>query len=303
VGEPRDTLAAFVDVLAAALDDHEATGEELARRVHLSRCHFDRVIAATAGEPPARFRRRVLLERAAYRLVTSAGTILDVAVEAGYSSHEAFTRAFNRAYGLTPARWRTQPGRWQLDAPNNVHFHPPSSLRLPANEKVSSMDLLLNMVRHHVWLVGEMVARAETLSDEQLDTRIELSVEGIDADPTLRSLLSRLVGQMAMWNAAIAGTEYDFAVERGETVAHMSVRLAEVGPVFVGHVRDAVHDGRLEEALLCPGETVEVYTLGGVIAHVLTFAAFRRTLVAGALHDAGIDDLDIDPVQWVAQRA
>src|SRR3979490_1266607 len=63
-----DTFAAFVHVLAQALDDHEATGEELARRVHLSRFHFDRVFAATAGETPGAFRRRVLLERAAYRL-------------------------------------------------------------------------------------------------------------------------------------------------------------------------------------------------------------------------------------------
>jgi len=302
--EPADTFAAFVEVLAGALDDHEATGEELARRVHLSRYHFDRVIAATAGESPARFRRRVLLERAAYRLVTSGSTILDVALEAGYSSHEAFTRAFIRAYGVAPARWRRQPSRMQIEAPNDVHFHPPGSLRLPARTKVSSMDLVLKMVEHHVWLVDQMLARAAMLSDEQLDTRIELSVEGVDDDPTLRSLLSRLVGQMDMWNAAIAGREYDFAVERGESVPHMRVRLSEVGPSFVSMVTDACEHGRLEEALVCPGEPIEVYTVGGVIAHVLTFAAHRRTLVAGALHDAGFDDLDGgDPIRWVAQPA
>lgn len=37
-----DTFTAFVDVLAEALDDHEASGEDLALRVHLSRFHFDR---------------------------------------------------------------------------------------------------------------------------------------------------------------------------------------------------------------------------------------------------------------------
>lgn len=187
----NDTFIAFVDVLADALDDHEASAQDLATRVHLSRFHLDRVIAATAGEPPAAFRRRVLLERAAYRLVTSDRTVLDIAIEAGYGSHEAFTRAFTRAYGVSPTRWRRRPTQIQIDAPNDVHFHPPGSLRLPGRTEVGPMDLLNKMVEHHVWLVGEFVSRAATLTDEQLDVPIEISVEGVDDAPTLRSLLSR----------------------------------------------------------------------------------------------------------------
>ena len=49
-----DTFVAFVDVLADALDDHEATGEDLAARLYLSRYHFDRLISSVAGEPPRR---------------------------------------------------------------------------------------------------------------------------------------------------------------------------------------------------------------------------------------------------------
>ena len=74
-----DTFAAFIDVLAESLDDHDASGDELAARLHLSRFHFDRMISAAAGEPPAALRRRVLMERAAYRLVTTDRTVLDVA--------------------------------------------------------------------------------------------------------------------------------------------------------------------------------------------------------------------------------
>jgi len=44
-----------------------------------------------------------------------------------------------------------------------------------------------------------------------------------------------------------------------------------------------------------------VFTHGGMVAHVLTFAVHRRTLVCGALIDAGIADLgDSDPMRWVA---
>lgn len=301
-----DALTAFVDLLAQVLDEPATTGAELARRLHLSRFHAGRVIAAAAGEPPARLKRRVLLERAAYQLVTSDRTILDVAVEAGYSSHEAFTRAFVRAYGTAPARWRLRPSRIELPAPNDVHFHPPAGLRLPGRRKVTSMDLVVRIVEHNVWLIGQMLDRAGRLSDAALDEPISLSVEGVDSDPTLRSLLSRLVGQLDMWTATMTGRSYDFAVEQAEGVAAMRARLAGVGSRFVAEVRRACEQGRLEDMVVCPGSSpqeTEVYTYGGMIAHVITYAAHRRTLVAGALHDAGVTDLDEDPIRWIAEPA
>lgn len=106
---PSDTFAAFVDQLASAMRDDEAgalTGEELASRISFSRFHFDRMIRSVAAEPPAAFRRRILLERAAFRMVTTGAALLEIAVDAGYGSHEAFTRAFTRAFGTGPADWR-----------------------------------------------------------------------------------------------------------------------------------------------------------------------------------------------------
>ena len=219
-----DHFTSFVDVLAEALDDHEVTSEDLAARLYLSRFHLDRIVASVAGESPSRFRRRILLERSAYRLLTTRRTILDVAVEAGYGSHEAFTRAFTRAYGVGPGQWRTRPTSIQIEAPSDVHFHPPGSLRLPAEKKVTPMDLLTRMVEHHIWLTSEMVRCSEQLSDAQLDEPIELNVD--DDHQTIRSLLSRLVGQMGMWNAAMANREYDWSVEEHESVASLRARLA-----------------------------------------------------------------------------
>jgi AraC-type DNA-binding domain-containing proteins len=300
-----DTFTTFVDSLAESLDDHDASGEDLAARAYLSRFHFDRVVSAVSGETPVRLRRRILLERAAFRLVTTRATVLEVALEAGYSSNEAFTRAFRRAYGAAPASWRAAPARIQLDTPNGVHFHPPGGLRLPARDEVSSMDLMRKMVEHHVWLVGEIVDRAGALTDEQLDAPIELSVEGVDDDPTLRSLLSRLVGQMDMWNAAMDSRAYDFEVERGESIESIRARLRDAGPVFLDRAREVIDGSKLDETFvdaIC--EPPEVFTYGGMIAHVLTFAAHRRTLAIGALHSVGITDLGAgDPMRWVAERA
>lgn len=300
-----DTFARFIDVLTETLDEPSATGAELASRLHLSRFHADRLIAAAAGEPPGALRRRILLERAAYRLASSGDDVLSVALTAGYSSHEAFTRAFKRAYGRPPSAWRRRPTRLDVPAPSGIHFNPPGRIRLPAERKVSEMDLIQRMVEHHVWLLGEMTSRAESLHDEVLDAPIELSVEGIDENPTLRSLLARLVGQLAMWNAAVAGRPYDFGIERGESIASMRRRLAAEGPEFVETVHSRATDGRLDETFVdAVCEPPEVFTYGGMIAHVLTFAAHRRTLVLGALTDAGLTDLGSgDPMRYVAQAA
>ncbi len=303
-----DTFAEFVDHLAEVLanprvsgtGDRDASGEEWAARFHFSRFHFDRMIRSVAGEPPQAFRRRILLERAAYRMVTTKAPLIDIAVEAGYGSHEAFTRAFTRAYGVPPAAWRRSPGRIRIPAPSDVHFHPPGSLRLPARDKVTAMDLMTRMVEHHIWLTGEMVRLAARLTDEQLDQPIELDV---DDDPqTIRSLLSRLIGQMGMWNAAVAMRDYDWSVEEHESLGSMRERLADEGPTFLTQVREVVEQERLDDTFvdaLC--EPAEVFTYGGMIAHVLTFAAHRRTLVALALSKHGVEELGWgDPMVWVA---
>ena len=70
-------------------------------------------------------------------------------------------------------------------------------------------------------------------------------------------------------------------------------------------VRAIVDEGRLDEKFvdaIC--DPPEVFTYAGMIAHVLTFAAHRRTFVCGALADAGITDLGAgDPMRWIAEHA
>jgi len=238
-------------------------------------------------------------------MITTTAPLIDIAVEAGYSSHEAFTRAFQRAYGVAPSAWRAHPARIQIASPNDVHFHPPGGLRLPATSEDTTMNLLVRMVEHHLWLVGEMVDKAAKLDDATLDKPITLSVEPLDPGATLRRLLSRLVGQMDMWNQVIHDRPYDWDVEKDEPIGAMSGRLAIEGAAFLDEVRRVVSEGRLDETFVDAHCTPpEIFTYGGLIAHVLTFAAHRRTLVVGALTSAGVTDLGSgDPRKWVAQAA
>lgn len=298
-----DRFVEFVERLASDLDAIPARAEALAADAHLSRPHFERVITALAGESPTRFRSRVLLERAAYRMVTTHATLLDIAVEAGYSSHEAFTRAFGKGYGVAPSTWRRRPGRFQLTAPSGVHFHPPAGLRLPARQRMDGMDLVVEMVEHHVWLTEQLVERAARLTDEQLDAPFEGPVEGIDGE-SLRWALSRLIGQMGMWNAAVADREYDFGVEKHESVDSMRARLTGTAAEFAATVRAVATDGRFDETFVDAFSAQPVVvSYGAMVAHVLTFAAHHRLLAVTKLRELGITDLGYgDPKQWLDRQ-
>ena len=304
-----DVFEEFVAVVASGMAEpcESVHGIGLAERVHLSRFHFDRVIGAVAGESPFAFRRRVLLERAAYRLLAEQVAVLDVAVEAGYGSHEAFTRAFARAYGMSPREWRREASRvFFLTAPSGVHFQPPAGLRLPARRKVRGMDVLVRMVEHHVWLTGEMIERGARLDAAVLDRPIELSVEGIDDDISIRYLLDRLVWQEEMWLASVEDRPFQVP-ECGRDVttpiSELRVRHAEAGSRFVALVNQLNEDGRFDESFVdTTCEPPRVFTYGGMVAHVLTFAAHRRSLLIGAFYTAGIQDLGFgDPMQFVAE--
>ena len=99
--------------------------EELARVACFSSFHFHRVFAAMTGETIADHVRRLRLERAAMELRSGAKQVIQVALDAGYEAHEAFTRAFKAAYGVSPAEFRRATGPIAiLAAPSGVHFRP-----------------------------------------------------------------------------------------------------------------------------------------------------------------------------------
>ena len=297
-----DRLRELLDAVEEGVERPELRGEELAQRAYLSRFHFDRLVSAALGEAPGALRRRLLLERAAYRLTRSDDAVIDVAFDAGYASPEAFTRAFGRAFGMSPSAYRRDSHHpHELCAPSGVHFHPPGGLRLPATDRSTAMDVLTRMVDHHLWLVGEIVDRTAKVDDETLDRPITLSVESIDERPTsLRKVTNRLVGQLEMWVSSVEGGT-TMPDESDASTAGLRRRLDVAAPRFqqlvMGPIADGRADGTFVDAICDPPET---FTYGGIAAHVLTFAAVRRTMAIGALETAGIDDLGSgDPMTFV----
>ena len=74
----------------------------------VSRYHVSRVFGEAIGRPITRYVRGRRLTEAAKALAAGAADILTVALEAGYGSHEAFTRAFREQFGQTPESVRAQ---------------------------------------------------------------------------------------------------------------------------------------------------------------------------------------------------
>ena len=159
-----DTFARFVDELADGLDDHAATGHDLASRVYLSRFHFDRVVVATAGEPPA----SVPAPRPAGARGVPARDDEQGVLEVAHRGRLLVERGVHpcvppclrrRAVGLARAARAASSSR-RRTASISTH---PAACGCPHETEVTSMDLLARMVEHHVWLVGEIVDRAGRL--------------------------------------------------------------------------------------------------------------------------------------------
>jgi AraC family transcriptional regulator len=78
------------------------TLDEIAAIGGVSRFHMVRSFAAATGLSVMRYVRARRLSEAARALAGGAPDILNLALEADYGSHEAFTRAFRDHFGMTP---------------------------------------------------------------------------------------------------------------------------------------------------------------------------------------------------------
>ena len=88
--------------------DEELPLETLAEQVGLSAAHFHRQFRQLTGETPKQYCLRLRLERAAFRLCLYRDTVLDTALACGFRSHETFTRAFRRRFGVAPRDYRAE---------------------------------------------------------------------------------------------------------------------------------------------------------------------------------------------------
>lgn len=124
----KERILAVLLHIQRHLDEELALGE-LARVAHFSPFHFHRIFRGLVGESVKEHVRRLRLERAAARLKFDDAPVVNVALEAGYETHEAFTRAFGAMFGCPPSEYRrTEHQRRVAQAPSGVHYQPARDL-------------------------------------------------------------------------------------------------------------------------------------------------------------------------------
>jgi len=110
----------------------------LAELAHFSPFHFHRVFRGLVGEPVIGHVRRLRLERAAYHLKTTDRPVTQVAFDAGYETHEAFTRAFSATFGMPPSDFRASIRSVIPPSPSGVGYT--SDGRMARFEPISTGD-------------------------------------------------------------------------------------------------------------------------------------------------------------------
>ena len=107
----RDKITKVLDYINHHVDD-ELSLTQLSVIAGISKYHFHRLFTAVNGLSLHQYIRWLKLKRAANQLLFEKNkSIVDVALDAGFESHEAFTRAFKSVCGVTPSDFR-QKSKW-----------------------------------------------------------------------------------------------------------------------------------------------------------------------------------------------
>jgi AraC family transcriptional regulator len=84
----------------------EISVERLAELVELSPFHFSRVFKQATGMTPLQFVTRERITYAQQLIRETSRSLIEIALEVGYTSPSSFTKAFRRVAGVTPMEFR-----------------------------------------------------------------------------------------------------------------------------------------------------------------------------------------------------
>jgi len=108
---------------------------ELAKCAGYSPFHSARIFKELTGRTPFEYIRSLRLSRAALVLRDEKAKVIDVALDFVFDSHEGFTRAFSKEFGVTPYKYSRNPTPVYLFMPSSIrgyHLHISEGVRTMA---------------------------------------------------------------------------------------------------------------------------------------------------------------------------
>ncbi len=290
---------------------HEADAPSLAvlaRSVSLSSFHFHRLFARTLGETSKQYGLRIRLSRAAAALLRSKATVLEIALEHGFASHETFTRAFRKRFGSSPREYRRR-GLFGVPAAAAPTLADRNGVVVA--EVAPCVGLYRGPVAFAESTVTPLTPVTDTLQDDPMSQEITLQNA-----PEEHALFVRRKIKPS-----------DVAAELGQILPRVFAYAQEIGapmsgPPFTRYVQMGPGTWTIEAgmplATACPGrEDIVAGKLGGqrvaTTIHVGpydrltdTYAVLERWMDAEGLQSAGApweqyltDPAEVpDPAQW-----
>lgn len=115
--------------------DEPLTLDRLSDIAALSKFHFHRVFSIYTGLSLLKFIQMARLKRASFQLAfKQEAKVIDIALDAGFDSPEAFSRAFKRTFGQTPTEFRKKP-EWSV-------WHSKYQFKFPKGENVMDVKII-----------------------------------------------------------------------------------------------------------------------------------------------------------------
>jgi AraC family transcriptional regulator len=99
--------------------DRSPSLEEIASVANFSPFHFHRIFRGMTGESFKAHLRRLRMEKAASRLSQTGDPVIRIALDSGFESHAAFSRAFKSQMGISPSQWRQSSQKQELPVPHS----------------------------------------------------------------------------------------------------------------------------------------------------------------------------------------
>lgn len=139
---PEDPLAKALWYIESHFTEKLAL-DDVAAVAGVSPFHLTRAFGFALGVSVMRYIRHRRLTQAARRLAEGEPDILGLALDAGYGSHEAFSRAFRERFGLSPNEVRRQGGVDNLDLQEAAAMQTPTPIEIDDPAIVDGKPLLL----------------------------------------------------------------------------------------------------------------------------------------------------------------